>query len=147
MTLFARNPNFVGRDDVLIDVESKLRFQPRVAIVGHGGVGYGSPVPSNNDAFNVNASKSQVAIEYSYRMKHKVPHLSVFWVHASSVTRFEQAYSDIAKKLKLTVSKNSETDALQLVMEWLAHEDNHPWLLVIDSADDEDIFMTQQAGD
>ncbi|KAH9203853.1 hypothetical protein DL95DRAFT_136592 [Leptodontidium sp. 2 PMI_412] len=60
---FARDPNFVGRQDVFTDLELRLcqtNSHSRAVLVGLGGVG-----------------KSQIAIEYSYRRREKDPDL---WV-------------------------------------------------------------------
>jgi tetratricopeptide (TPR) repeat protein len=85
-------------------------------------------------------SKSQIAIEYSYRLKAKLPSTWVFWVHASSYTRFEQGYRDIANRLKLPSRNNPKVDILQIVSQWLQDETNGSWLLILDNADDANMF-------
>jgi tetratricopeptide (TPR) repeat protein len=84
--------------------------------------------------------KSQIAIEYSYRVRLKSPHTWVFWVYASTVTRFEQSYRDIADALKLPGRDDPQVDMLRLVSRWLADESNGPWFLVLDNADNTNMF-------
>jgi tetratricopeptide (TPR) repeat protein len=64
----------------------------------------------------------------------------VFWVHASSYTRFEQGYREIANKLKLSGRDDPKIEILQLVSRWLRDETNGFWLLILDNADDANIF-------
>ena len=64
----------------------------------------------------------------------------MFWVHASSYTRFEQGYREIAEKLKLLGRDDPKIDILQLVSCWLGDETNGFWLLILDNADDANIF-------
>ena len=64
----------------------------------------------------------------------------MFWVHASSYTRFEQGYREIADKLKLPGRDNPKIEILQLVSGWLRDETNGFWLLILDNADDANIF-------
>jgi len=90
---------------------------------------------------NVNR-KSQIAIEYSYRVRDKSPKTWVFWVNASTVTRFEQDYGKIAEILKLPGRDDSKVDILKLVADWLQNESNRSWLLVLDNADDKTLFTT-----
>ena len=85
--------------------------------------------------------KSQIAIEYCYRYKDANPDHNVFWVHAGTVAKFDQAYKDIAKKRCLPGWSDPQVDTLQLVTAWLDNEDNDHWLLVIDNADDGEIFF------
>src|SRR5947199_154886 len=87
-------------------------------------------------------SKSQIAIEYCYRFKAKNPSSSVFWVHASTAMRFDQAYNDIAKKLNLPGHEDPKVNILQLVYEWLSNEDHNTWLMVLDNADDIETFFS-----
>ncbi|KFY48968.1 hypothetical protein V495_00865, partial [Pseudogymnoascus sp. VKM F-4514 (FW-929)] len=123
---FDRDTNFVGRKDALAALE--LRFcqsnsHNRIVLVGLGGVG-----------------KSQIAIEYSYRLRVKDPQIWVFWVYASTAERFEQAYRSIATELELPGADDPKTDVFGLVSRWLSNVDNGRWLLILDNADDIDMF-------
>jgi hypothetical protein len=55
--------------------------------------------------------------------------------HASSYTRFEEGYRDIANRLKLHGS-DPKVDILQLVSQWLQDDRNGSWLLILDNTDD-----------
>ncbi|RYP42475.1 hypothetical protein DL767_000163 [Monosporascus sp. MG133] len=120
---FRRDPHFVDRD-VLAEIECKSK-QPasRVALVGLGGVG-----------------KSQLAVEYSYRTRERSPGTWVFWVPASSPARFEEGYRKIAERAKLPGWDQSDVDILRLVYSWLSHEANGRWVMIIDNADDINVF-------
>ena len=83
--------------------------------------------------------KSQIAIEYAYRFKKKHPHVHVFWVFAANRSRFQQAYQDIAERLKLPGSEDPAADVCDLVLRWLTEEDTQ-WLMIIDNADDPELF-------
>ncbi|KFY27526.1 hypothetical protein V493_03438, partial [Pseudogymnoascus sp. VKM F-4281 (FW-2241)] len=127
---FDRDTKFVGRQDALAALE--LRFcqsnsHNRTVLVGLGGVG-----------------KSQIAIEFSYRLRVRDPQVWVFWVYASTAERFEQAYRSIATELELPGADDPKTDVLGLVSRWLSNADNGRWLLILDNADDIDIFRQMQ---
>ena len=44
-------------------------------------------------------SKSQLAIQHAHQIRDATPDTYVFWVHASTRARFEEAYQGIAEKL------------------------------------------------
>ncbi|KAL1876696.1 hypothetical protein Plec18167_005104 [Paecilomyces lecythidis] len=91
----------------------------RVALVGLGGVG-----------------KSQVVIEYSYRIRKQSPETWVFWVHASNQARFEQSYWDIADRVKISGRKDPNVGIFKLVHDWLCEEKFGRWILILDNIDD-----------
>ncbi|MCJ1462542.1 hypothetical protein MMC07_001144 [Pseudocyphellaria aurata] len=122
MVPFEKDSRFVGRMDIIAEIEQKLKSQRRVALAGIGGIG-----------------KSQIAIEYCYRFRDRYPDASVFWVHAGTVSRFKQAYEAIATEFGLG-KDDPKTNALQLVVDWLNNEDNGNWLMILDNADDQAIF-------
>ncbi|KAF7502175.1 hypothetical protein GJ744_006771 [Endocarpon pusillum] len=130
MVPFQRDGAFVGRQDILAKLDEKNNQvaspnHSRVALVGLGGVG-----------------KSQIAIEYAYRVRESASQMWVFWVHASNVARFEQAYRDIAAKVKLPGREDPKTNILRLVHDWLCDERNGRWLMVVDNADDDRVFYS-----
>ena len=90
------------------------------------------------------ARKSQIAIEYAYRLRRKSPNISTFWVHASDKNRFQQSYAEIAIKAGISVRRDSGIDTLRLVSDWLEDKEHGSWLLILDNADDRDIFFDLQ---
>jgi hypothetical protein len=89
--------------------------------------------------------KSQIAIEYTYRLRDSVPNTWVFWIHASNATRFEQDYRGIASIAKIPGWDDPKTNILQLVCEWLRDERHGCWLMVLDNVDDKSVFFTPYA--
>lgn len=86
-------------------------------------------------------SKSQLALHYAHSVRDASPQTFVFWVHASTRARFEEAYIDIADRLRLPGRSDPKTNVLRLVSNWLRVEENGQWLMVVDSADDVEIFF------
>ncbi|CRG92827.1 hypothetical protein PISL3812_09898 [Talaromyces islandicus] len=126
---FERDEKFVGREDIITSIKNAIQGRTgwtskRAALVGLGGVG-----------------KSQIAIEYTYRVRESAPNTWIFWVHASNITRFEQGYRDIATVAKVPGCDDPKSDILQLVHKWLCDEENGSWLMVLDNADDIDTFF------
>jgi len=68
----------------------------------------------------------------------------VFWVHASTQARLEEAFGVIAKRLKLPGIKDPKVNIFQLVSEWLSDENNGKWTMVLDNADDIDVFFPKR---
>ena len=94
-------------------------------------------------------SKSQIAIEYAYRLRKKQQGTSIFWVSASSAARFEQSYRSIAITAKIPGMEDPKSDVLHLVNQWLSGEESGAWLLILDNADDAQLFfgpLATQAG-
>jgi tetratricopeptide (TPR) repeat protein len=90
--------------------------------------------------------KSQIAIEYAYRFKEKYPQKHVFWVFAANRSRFQQAYQDIAERLRLPGYDDPAADVCKLVLRWLAEEDTQ-WLMIIDNADDPELFFPPESAE
>ncbi|KAI9782759.1 MAG: hypothetical protein M1816_001711 [Peltula sp. TS41687] len=127
---FLRDPKFIGREDIIQEIESGFTSNSRIALVGLGGVG-----------------KSQIAIEYSYRLKEKSPDIWIFWVHGSSQSRFSQSYQAIANTVELHGRDDPKRDVNRLVYEWLKSERSGRWLMILDNADDIDVFYDPKANE
>ena len=63
----------------------------------------------------------------------------MLWVHASTVPRLDQAYKSIARKLNLPGWDDLDLNTFEVVSDWLS--EHGKWLLVLDNADDLDIFF------
>ncbi|RDW59938.1 hypothetical protein BP6252_13025 [Coleophoma cylindrospora] len=130
---FERDKEFVGRRDVLARLEleySHRHSHKRVVLVGLGGVG-----------------KSQIAIEWSYRLRAQDPMTWVFWVHGSTKDRFKQSYKSIAALLELPGWNDPKSDVLGLVSRWLSNVDNGHWFMILDNVDDIEVFCSLSDGD
>ncbi|KAK4660766.1 hypothetical protein QC762_0022340 [Podospora pseudocomata] len=128
---FSRDRDFVNRGDILEQIDRRCSEPAaRVALVGLGGVG-----------------KSQLAIEYAHRLATRQPDAWVFWVHAGTYARVEEGFRTIADAVKLTGRNLPKADILQLVYSWLSNERNGRWIMILDSADDRDVFYNATNGD
>ncbi|KFA78635.1 hypothetical protein S40288_10320, partial [Stachybotrys chartarum IBT 40288] len=132
---FSRNPDFVDRrttvdQGTIIDqiIQKCRRTGSRTALVGLGGVG-----------------KSQLAIEYAYRIRQRSPETWVFWIHASSAARFEQSIRDIADSAKIYGWQNPKANISQLVHGWLHDKTKGRWVLILDNLDNA-TFLTSPNG-
>ncbi|KAK7419112.1 hypothetical protein QQZ08_010982 [Neonectria magnoliae] len=135
---YNQNHDFVERSDILEDLKLQLGFgqregaakpRPRVSLYGLGGVG-----------------KTQIALAYAYWLQDTCPDVSVFWVHASNAERFRQVYSLIAQECDIPGYDDPKVDVLSLVKTWLENKYQSRWLMVIDNADDTDLFFQPQQG-
>ena len=64
----------------------------------------------------------------------------MFWVHASTVARFEEGYRAIANTVKIPGRNDPNADVLQLVKSWMCNKSNGKWVMILDNADDVSIF-------
>ncbi|KAH7308302.1 hypothetical protein BKA65DRAFT_601734 [Rhexocercosporidium sp. MPI-PUGE-AT-0058] len=129
MVPFPKDEQFIGREDILARIEDfdrqdSLSKHKTVALVGLGGIG-----------------KSQIAIEYTYRVRKHRPQTSVFWIFASNGVRFKQAYQEIAEMIRLPRRDDLKANILQLVCDWLSDESHGRWVMILDNVDDADVFF------
>ncbi|KAH7153569.1 hypothetical protein EDB81DRAFT_791617 [Dactylonectria macrodidyma] len=122
---FARNPDFVGRSDILDALKSKLRHpeparnrgrQQTAVLYGEGGFG-----------------KTQIAQEYVFWLQEACPLVSVFWISGNGREQFYNAYASIADIFQIPGYDDPHVDLLPLVKEWLESNNKFLWLMVIDS--------------
>src|ERR1700733_13390795 len=93
---FPRNRRFVGRGAVLEELEQILfinKESQHIALVGLGGIG-----------------KTQIAVEFAYRVKAGWPKYSIFWMPALSMESMEQACGDIAKIRRVPQAADDKED-------------------------------------
>ena len=86
-------------------------------------------------------SKTQIALEYAYRFQYKTKG-SVFWVRSNSEASFNKYYGDISKLANLSPELKGP-DLLYAVKRWI--EEQTPWLIILDNADDLRIFKQAYA--
>lgn len=93
---------------------------------------------------NLLLRKSQIALEYCFRKRDRHPDWSIFWVNAATVARFEESFQRIAKEFGLSNGEDGQNDNLMSVKSWLETKFVDPWVMVIDSVDDETAFFHEK---
>lgn len=71
----------------------------------------------------------------------------MFWVHAGTQGRVDEGFRTIADTVKLPGRNQPKADIPQLVYSWLSNERNGGWIMILDSADDRDVFYSPTSGD
>lgn len=137
----SRNRNFVGRDDILDQMDEQLLPHETslpadmtsvrsFAISGPSGIG-----------------KTELAIEYAHSRRHQFG--AVFWLHAGSAAQLMNDYCQIAGYLGLAnvYSHPGPESRRRLAKAWLNNPKksvdwgvNCRWLLIFDNVDDLDII-------
>ncbi|KAL4784900.1 purine and uridine phosphorylase [Aspergillus varians] len=121
---FARNPRFVGREAEIARLEEALTPEngpSKIAIYGLGGIG-----------------KTQIVLETAYRAREREPSCSLFWIACTSYENVEQQYISIARAVGLQVKPE---EAKESVKTYLSQKHAAKWLLVLDNADDLDMWI------
>ncbi|KAF2224653.1 nucleoside phosphorylase domain-containing protein [Elsinoe ampelina] len=113
----AASQSFVGRTDILREIEDKLTgvgtgsdSQCRIVITGQGGQG-----------------KSELCLQIANKLKDS--YWAVFWIDASTPASAEASFMAVAKRLNVNVSVWQ--DALDTISDL-----DYTWLMVLDNADD-----------
>ena len=122
---FDPDPKFTGRMDILEELDAGFKVYRRMALVGWAGIG-----------------KSQIAIEYAYRVKNRSPPARIFWVRGARRDAFLKSYRELARQLKLPGWDNPEINVVKLFDDWLRDPMNGAWFMVVDNVDDETIFSS-----
>lgn len=126
MVPFPRNSSFVDRE-ILVNIKSRLFMtsdMSTAAIYGLGGVG-----------------KTQIALELAYQVRQEYPECSILWIPAMSHASILQGYLDIARQLGLVTATQEPEVVLELVCEHLSQTMFSSWLLIVDNADDLDMWQ------
>ncbi|OQE26123.1 hypothetical protein PENFLA_c007G06998 [Penicillium flavigenum] len=123
---FERNKNFTGREGLLSNLARKLEQESdattKIAIMGLGGVG-----------------KTQLVLELAHRVRER---RAVCWIPVNSMANLQKAYRKVAQGLGLPSSDEIGVDILEIVQAYLSDESVGPWLLVLDNADDIDLWTS-----
>ncbi|KAH7309524.1 P-loop containing nucleoside triphosphate hydrolase protein, partial [Stachybotrys elegans] len=129
---YPSNPDFVGRSKILQQLKDNLGHtqetsgtsQPRVSVFGLGGIG-----------------KTQIVLAYVYWLQEMYPSIAILWVHASNAERFRQSFKAIAEEYQIPGHDDAKVDTLAIVKAWLEKRDGRRWLMVVDNADDMQLFF------
>ena len=96
----------------------------QTALVGLGGIG-----------------KTQLALEAAFQVRDLYPDCSIFWVPAVDRISAENAYREVGRLLRVPVDDADMTNVPALVHAALGRNENTPWLLIVDNADDRDLLF------
>lgn len=66
----------------------------------------------------------------------------MFWIHANSIERFREGYSNIADGCNIPGQDEENCDKMALLKNWLEKE-HKEWLLIIDNADEASLFASK----
>lgn len=84
--------------------------------------------------------KTQIALAYVYWLHETSPDVSVFWVNASGAEQLQQSFSIIIRDCQVPGCNDPKIDVLLMVKKWLESKDCGRWLMIIDNADDVELF-------
>ncbi|GHO90358.1 tetratricopeptide repeat protein [Reticulibacter mediterranei] len=131
---YRRNPHFTGREELLDKLIQQLALAPSEpvtatrqavlsqpqAIQGLGGIG-----------------KTQIALEYAYRSRQQGRYTHTFWINAANEEAIITGFQTVAAQLPgFAVKDEQKQDKLiAAILRWL-EQCPHPWLLIVDNADD-----------
>ena len=85
--------------------------------------------------------KSRIAIQYCHEQRHREVETHIFWVHGGSRAKFGASYRKIARLLDLQGREDKEVDIMQLVRDHLSEDSSYTWVMVLDNADDHDLWL------
>jgi tetratricopeptide (TPR) repeat protein/transcriptional regulator with XRE-family HTH domain len=134
MVPYRRNPHFTGRDELLSKLIQQLALaqskpvtatrqavlsQPQ-AIQGLGGIG-----------------KTQIALEYAYRSRQEGRYTHTFWINAANEEAIIASFQAVAAQIPGFAAKDEQKQnkLIAAILRWL-EQCPHPWLLIVDNADD-----------
>lgn len=128
---FDQREQLIGRSNELMQVESMLfreEFCSRAAIEGLGGVG-----------------KTRLSLEVAYSTKKDRRDTSVFWIQCSDVSSFERDCRSVLRWLEVPNAEDLSINPKTLMQEQLDKDSTGKWLLILDNADDEELWSANAA--
>lgn len=93
---------------------------------------------------NMSSSKTQIAIEYAFRVREESAENKVLWVYGADAVHFKESYRAVASLLGIPGADSKDAPLLTLVRNYLSQAKNGPWLLVLDNVDDISVFIEPQ---
>jgi len=89
--------------------------------------------------------KTQIALEYVHQRASQ-GNCNIFWVQGSGVSKFSEGFRAIAQHVQIPLH-SAETDEARLleVKRWFEGPNSGAWILVIDNADNEADFATNDS--
>ncbi|KAH8653692.1 hypothetical protein BX600DRAFT_515940 [Xylariales sp. PMI_506] len=127
---FDRLKRFVGRNKELHYIKERISQSENGAILAFHGLG--------------GVGKSRLALEIAKEIKSNT---SVLWIQATNQLTFEKDASKICAELCVPGIDDAKADAKILLREWLSNSETHKWLLIIDNADDEALWVNRNAAE
>lgn len=116
-----RNPDFTGRDDLLLAIRDKLAGAVTVLLPdrSHGAGGEG---------------KSQLAVEYAFRYAHEYD--LVWWIPAEQTTSARSSLAVLAERLEIPLSDDLKSTLENVFQALRRGVPSARWLLIYDNAAD-----------
>jgi tetratricopeptide (TPR) repeat protein len=118
-----RVSRFIGREDVLVDIECHLRAGSAVVLHGMGGQG-----------------KTQIALEYCRRVREAKQFSAILWVDASSKSAAKKSVESISEVIKPPEKMFSDAESRIAFVMTTFSTWSRPWLFVVDNYDDPEAF-------
>lgn len=75
-------------------------------------------------------------------MKDETPRKWVFWIDAATRASFQESYKQISVAIGIDYVGKHSVDTMVPVRRWLCAESNGQWTMVIDNAEDANIFFS-----
>jgi hypothetical protein len=118
----ARNPEFIGRRELLDRLGAALESAGCAVLHGPGGLG-----------------KTQIAVEYIYRRLHDLD--LVWWISAPQESQIRASLTELARQLRLPGSEEIVTAVPAVLAALRAGKPYRRWLLVFDAAEQPDLLQ------
>lgn len=86
-------------------------------------------------------------LELVHLIKHKYKSCSSIWIPETNIESLHQAYIDTAKQLRIPSWENENADVRKLVQDYLSTGSAGQWLLVFDTAEDINMWITKSGSE
>ncbi|KAH7112510.1 hypothetical protein B0J11DRAFT_597884 [Dendryphion nanum] len=145
--------HFVGRDNILEEIGTKLKSGNFLSLTGSALIGYVqytiSAIPAHNTTLKANQMsprKTQIARKFYAKFEAENPGSRAFWADLDDSTSCTKSFRAIGGELGIPGLNGPKVDPLPFIFDHLGKKESGKWLLVLNNVDNTGVLKAAWQG-